>query len=108
MYRTAPAEIMNVRYGEKVELRVSRRAGDDYVPPPRQAFEGSGHRLGAPTPPIAGAGSVPASSAASTSGITPTPAVRDNEPESLQIKYQAGESQEGTTTIRIRLTDGTT
>jgi len=51
----APPQILNVRVGQPVELRVTRRLGEDYVPPPKRplgTFEGTGHRLGDAVPEV--------------------------------------------------------
>ncbi len=51
----APQHILNVRFGQGVELLVAQRTSEEYVaPPPKpmKAFSGGGQRLGAPTPSI--------------------------------------------------------
>ncbi|KAJ7681463.1 SEP domain-containing protein [Mycena olivaceomarginata] len=45
----APPSILNMRPGQRVDVQVSKRTEDDYVPPPAKPFSGTGNRLGAPT-----------------------------------------------------------
>lgn len=48
----APLHLLNVRFGQPVELVVTRRTNEKYVPPPpppMKPFEGVGNRLGAPS-----------------------------------------------------------
>ncbi|AXA50792.1 UBX domain protein 1 [Malassezia restricta] len=48
----APLSLLNVRFGQPVELLVARRTHEKYVPPPpppAKPFEGQGNRLGAPS-----------------------------------------------------------
>ncbi|KAJ1954196.1 protein phosphatase regulator [Linderina pennispora] len=54
----APLDILNVRPGQQVEMRVVKRTGEDYTPPPSappQPFSGQGHRLGGISPPVTAA-----------------------------------------------------
>ncbi|KAJ1864944.1 protein phosphatase regulator [Coemansia sp. RSA 2703] len=49
----APLDVLNVRPGQHVEMKVTDRRGEDYVPPaqpPAQPFSGHGHRLGGVSP----------------------------------------------------------
>ncbi|KAJ1725605.1 protein phosphatase regulator [Coemansia erecta] len=49
----APLDVLNVRPGQQVEMKVTDRRGEDYVPPaqpPAQPFSGQGHRLGGVSP----------------------------------------------------------
>lgn len=98
-----------MRYGQPVELQVSRRVDEEYKPPPSrplQAFGGAGNRLGAPTPVIAGAASGSAEPAASGSGQTRAPPAAVDDPQSVQTKFEVDQSQP-TTSIQLRLADGT-
>ncbi|PVU95490.1 hypothetical protein BB561_001782 [Smittium simulii] len=47
----APLDVLNVKQGQAVELRITKRSDEDYSEEPkkRQVFSGSGHRLGAIT-----------------------------------------------------------
>lgn len=92
--------------GQPVELRIARRTDEDYQPPPKhplRAFEGSGHRLGAPVPDFAPEipGAFPVASGSSHTASTPT-----REPESMQTKFEVDQSKP-TTSIQLRLADGT-
>jgi UBX domain-containing protein 1 len=48
--RHAPPSLLNVRPGQRVELRVMKRTDEDYVPPKIKPFSGTDNRLGAPVP----------------------------------------------------------
>lgn len=92
----APVHLMNVSYGQSVDVQLNRHEGD-YVKPKTvwKPFSGSGQRLGSPVP---GADSTPAAApaqapAASSSGST-APAV-DVDPS------------QPTLNLRIQLADGT-
>lgn len=105
MKSQAPPALLNVRYGQPVELRVGRRIDEDYIAPerPRRAFEGTGNRLGAPTPPIASASTgekEPTRSAPSASSAT------QDDIQSVQTKFEVDQTQP-TTSIQVRLADGT-
>lgn len=91
----APLSLLNVRFGQPVELLVARRTNEKYVPPPpppAKPFEGQGNRLGAPS-----AGSLvshePQHSASAASSAPSADAV------------QVDPSQP-TTQIQVRLSDG--
>ncbi|KAH7908817.1 hypothetical protein BJ138DRAFT_310443 [Hygrophoropsis aurantiaca] len=67
----APPHVLNVTPGQPVELRVAKRLGEDYTPPPPRpapAFAGSGNRLGSPVPGNRLGSPVPAFG--STSGVS--------------------------------------
>lgn len=107
--RRAPPSILNVQTGDPVELRVSRRVDEDYVPPKRSAFSGSGNRLGAPVPDLAGAGS---SSSTMPGSFTPSAPQASSsssqaaEPDHLSAKFEVDQSKP-MTSVQIRLADGT-
>ncbi|KAI8881778.1 SEP-domain-containing protein [Backusella circina FSU 941] len=72
----APLSLLNVSHGQPVEVRVVKRQDEDYTPPPKappKPFEGSGHRLGSPSPftapPTNAPGAFPATS---SNGVAPT------------------------------------
>ncbi|KAI8810642.1 hypothetical protein BJ742DRAFT_799595 [Cladochytrium replicatum] len=49
----APPQLLNVAYGQPVEIKVAHRMEEDYKPAPKKpmkAFSGGGQRLGAPIP----------------------------------------------------------
>jgi UBX domain-containing protein 1 len=115
IYRRAPPSILNVQTNQPVELRVARRLHEDYIPPSGSsssaAFSGSGHRLGAPTPEIAGSGSVSAASSSSMPGSFPTSNNTGNSGgaesrTSLTTRFEVDQSLP-TTSVQIRLADGT-
>ncbi|PAV15026.1 SEP-domain-containing [Pyrrhoderma noxium] len=99
----APPALLNVRYGQPVELRVLKKVNEDYVEPerPHRAFDGTGHRLGAPTPPIGGSSASTSQASASTSSST-----AEADIQSVQTKFEVDQTQP-TTSIQIRLADGT-
>jgi len=78
--------VLNVRPGQPVEVVVSKRTNEDYVPE-RRPFGGSGNRLGSPVP-------------------GPTPAPTRAERASVTTLFEVDQTQP-TTTVQIRLADGT-
>lgn len=86
----APVSVLNVRPGQPVEVVVSKRTNEDYVPE-RRPFGGSGNRLGSPVPGLAPA-SAPAPAGAERASVTTLFEVDQTQP---------------TTTVQIRLADGT-
>ena len=94
--RRAPLSLLNVRHGQPVDVRVSRRQDEDYVPPPKappKPFEGAGHRLGSPVV----SGSTP-----STPGAFPSSS-SSAAPSAAPITVDCSQP---TTSIQIRLGDG--
>ncbi|KAJ2848294.1 protein phosphatase regulator [Coemansia brasiliensis] len=95
----APLDILNVRPGQRVEMQIAVRRGEDYVPPaapPAQPFSGQGRRLGSITPAVEGtAASSTASGASSQHTQAPAskPIVLDPDQPTVQVQ--------------IRLADGT-
>jgi len=101
----APPQFLNVRVGQPVELRVTRRLNEDYVPPPKRplgAFEGQGNRLGAPVPEFEGPSSA-SHTMQSIPGAFPSPSV---ERESLPPRFEVDQTLP-TTNVQVRLADGT-
>ncbi|GAA99764.1 uncharacterized protein L969DRAFT_18623 [Mixia osmundae IAM 14324] len=91
----APLDLLNVRFGQRVDLQVSKRLDEDYKPPPKQAarpFEGSGNRLGSPAP--GAMSSQPSASAASadrTARTVPQPVFEvDSSQPTTQIQIRSG------------------
>ncbi|KAF8953673.1 hypothetical protein BDZ97DRAFT_1871242 [Flammula alnicola] len=106
----APPAILNVHGGQHVELRVTKRTNEDYVPPKgTKAFGGQGHRLGAVVPEFSsggiGAATMPGSFP-SGSASTPTSLPEGREKAAITPKFEVDQSQP-TTSIQIRLADGT-
>ncbi|KAJ3084259.1 hypothetical protein HK102_000723, partial [Quaeritorhiza haematococci] len=104
----APTQLLNVAYGQPVEVKVSHRLDEDYKPPPKvlKPFSGAGQRLGAPTAPVAAPptsslpGSFPGASSAAAGGSGPAAAA---EPRfALTVDESAP-----VTSVQIRLADGT-
>ena len=90
----APQHILNVRFGQQVELRVAQRTDEAYVaPPPKpmKAFSGGGQRLGAPTPSVTS--STPAAAAPAAAAAQPS-------------KPFEVDAAKPVTSIQIRLGDG--
>ncbi|KAH8914379.1 SEP-domain-containing protein [Atractiella rhizophila] len=89
----APLSLLNVAYNQPVELRVTRRTTENYIPPPKvlKPFSGSGNRLGSP---------VPGTTATSERGSSET-----RPPGSQTPVFQVREG-EPTTSLQIRLGDG--
>lgn len=113
--RHAPPAVLNVLPGQHVELRVTKRTDEDYVPPKgTKTFGGSGHRLGAVVPDsYPGAGSSGAYSSAMPGSFPPGPGVsipiiETGAPEKPAItpKFEVDHTQP-MTSIQIRLADGT-
>ncbi|KAG8962975.1 hypothetical protein FRC00_008247 [Tulasnella sp. 408] len=103
----APPSILNVQVGQPVELRVSRRLNEDYVPPPKRfnAFEGQGNRLGSALP----VGATPSASSQQPPGAFPSggnASGAGQERSSLTTKFEVDMSAP-TTSVQIRLADGT-
>lgn len=106
LHSTAPISFMNVTPGQRVNLNVSTRLSEEYVPPKRGNFSGSGQRLGAPTPAVTTSavplmpGSFPSgssSAASSSAGV---------ERHSINTCFEVDQMQP-TTSVQIRLADGT-
>ncbi|KAF8556681.1 SEP-domain-containing protein [Imleria badia] len=93
----APVSVLDVRPGQPVEVVVSKRTTEDYVPE-RRPFGGSGARLGSPVPDVTSMpGSFPAATSAPTSRA---------ERASVTTLFEVDQTQP-TTTVQIRLADGT-
>ncbi|KAF8646010.1 hypothetical protein AX16_007436 [Volvariella volvacea WC 439] len=100
----APPSVLNVLPGQPVELRVAQRTEENYIPPKKKAFSGSGNRLGAPVPEVvqisqAMPGAFPAPGSSSDAGPS-------REREGVTTKFEVDQSLP-TTSVQIRLADGT-
>ncbi|KAF9265051.1 SEP-domain-containing protein [Marasmius fiardii PR-910] len=108
----APPSILNVQPGEPVELRVQKRTNEDYVPPKRGAFHGSGNRLGAPVPELGRSGNSGRSSSTSIPGSFPassaseTPGSSATARTSISTVFEVDQTKP-TTSVQVRLADGT-
>ncbi|KAJ2395786.1 protein phosphatase regulator, partial [Coemansia sp. RSA 2559] len=90
----APLDVLNVHPGQRVEMRVTDRRGEDYIQPaapPPKPFSGTGRRLGDLAP------SVTAGSGVSASGVQHSAPSKD--PITL-------DSSQPTVRVQIRLVDG--
>lgn len=90
----APLALLNVAYGQPVNVNVEKKTDTTYTPPPKvfKPFESSGHRLGSEIPPT------PSSQAEPVSVTTASPAKDD-------AKMEIDESKP-VTSIQIRLASG--
>ncbi|KAJ2480840.1 protein phosphatase regulator [Coemansia sp. RSA 2320] len=90
----APLDILNVRPGQQVEMKVTNRRDEDYVPPPpppAQPFSGHGQRLGGLAPAIS------AAAALSSAGTNPQsavgrPIVLDQSQPIVQVQIRLADS----------------
>ncbi|KAK6347078.1 hypothetical protein TWF696_007158 [Orbilia brochopaga] len=95
----APLHLMNVRQDQLTDVHVHRRMEENYAPPKKKfaAFEGTGQRLGAPTPGFDSAVASSSSSAAPVASAPVPPA-----PQAVAV-----DSSQPSTSLQIRLGDGT-
>ncbi|KJA16623.1 hypothetical protein HYPSUDRAFT_193049 [Hypholoma sublateritium FD-334 SS-4] len=102
-----PPAVLNVLPGQHVELRVTKRINEDYVPPVgTKTFGGSGHRLGAVVPEVFNSSSNEAMPGSFPTGSIPI--AQSSAPEKAEIKAKFEVDQTlPTTSIQIRLADGT-
>lgn len=105
--RNAPPSILNVQVGQPVELRVSRRLNEDYVPSPKRfnVFEGQGNRLGSVLP----GGAAPSASSQQPPGAFPSggnASGAGQDRSSLTTRFEV-DMNAPTTSVQIRLADGT-
>lgn len=92
----APLSLFNIRFDQRVQIRVAQRVREKYQPPapgPMKAFGGEGNRLGAPAP----AASAPTSAPATTSST----AAAALAPSDFKV-----DDSKPTTQVQIRLGDG--
>ncbi|KAK0569790.1 protein phosphatase regulator [Tilletia horrida] len=107
----APLEVMGVQPNQPVELRVVKKLGEKWSPPPpgpTRAFEGSGQRLGAPVPGDAGPsgfGAAPAPTASTTTSISTSSNTGAVPLPASEVDFQVDRSQP-TTQIQVRLAEG--
>jgi UBX domain-containing protein 1 len=99
----APLHLLNIRFGQRVNLHVEKRTSEKYKappPPPMKAFSGSGNRLGAPVPTLTGQGSLSAPRPATV----PTPTA--STPGGSSSSAVQVDASQPVTQIQIRLGDG--
>lgn len=88
----APLDLLNIRFGQQVQVHVHRRTDEKYKPPPMKPFGGSGNRLGSPAPASFASSSRPQPAAATT-------------PHAGSQDFQV-DADKPTTQLQIRLGDG--
>ncbi|KAK4685456.1 hypothetical protein P7C73_g4694, partial [Tremellales sp. Uapishka_1] len=96
----APPSVFGVKFNQPLQLVVSQRTDTDFVPPPKQPakpFSGGGNRLGSPAPEVAAS-----SSAKPPPGILQGGAVSSAGNKEFQL-----DDSKPTTSIQVRLGDGT-
>lgn len=96
MIRMAPLKFLNVKPGERVEVKVAHKMETEFVPPPMKAFTGAGHRLGAVIPGETMPGAFNSGPSTVPSASVPPP------PASFSLDPSLP-----TTAVQIRLSDGT-
>lgn len=97
--QSAPPGAFNIKFGQRVELRVAKRLNEKYSPPapgPMKAFGGEGNRLGSPAPAMGATSSTSATPAAAP------PSTGTSAPSNFTV-----DSSAPTTSVQIRLADGT-
>lgn len=102
----APLQLLNVKFGQRVDLQVQKRTDEEYVPqkPAMKAFEGSGNRLGAPAPDLGSSSASPAGAAAGASSSSSMPS-RDPESFMTNPTFELDQTQP-VTSIQIRTGSG--
>ncbi len=105
-----PPAVLNVLPGQHVELRVTKRINEDYVPPVgTKTFGGTGHRLGSVVPEAFNSTTTTSEAMPGSflTGIS-IPITQSGAPEKTEIKAKFEVDQTlPTTSIQIRLADGT-
>lgn len=103
-----PEELLNIKTGQPVDLRIAHRMNEPYRPPPGvRAFHGSGQRLGAPVPELTQtSGSMPGSFPGLSSALPSSSSFQRPERESVTTRFEVDQS-EPTTSVQVRLADGT-
>lgn len=105
----APLDLLNIRFGQQVQVHVHRRTDEKYKPPPMKPFAGSGNRLGSPAPPsfASASRSQPASapSATTTSAATGSGDFRvDADKPTTQLQIRLGDGQRMTARLNTHHT----
>ena len=107
----APPTLFGVRYNQPLQVVVAQRTNEDYRPPPKKpmkAFEGGGNRLGSSVPEVSGSGSsTPAMPGGFRGGaVTQTQGAPESTGGDSAPSFELDTSK-ATTSIQIRLGDGT-
>lgn len=112
----APLALFDLKFGQRVEIRVAHRMQEKYSPQladasierePPKPFGGQGNRLGSPAPALAGASSASGSGTAPSSSSTTAPSSGAGAGAGgvTPANFQIDDSQP-TTQVQIRLADG--
>jgi len=102
-FRRAPPDIMNVAINQPVQLIITQRQNEDYIPPKLGAFSGSGNRLGAPAAEAHPTAAMPGAFPQASSSSRPAPAV---DPERVTTRFEVDQTKP-MTSVQVRLADGT-
>ncbi|GAC97461.1 hypothetical protein PHSY_005047 [Pseudozyma hubeiensis SY62] len=94
----APLDLLNIRFGQQVQVHVHRRTDEPYKPPPMKPFAGSGNRLGSPSPASFASSSRSQTTAAAASSSAP--------PASGSAGDFKVDTDKPTTQLQVRLGDG--
>lgn len=88
----APISLLNVEYGQDVDVNVTKKLDESFVPPKRKigGFHGEGKRLGSPVSP---------------EYEQPT-TINQVEEKKEEVKPMEQEEEQGNATVQIRLADG--
>lgn len=99
----APLKLLNVEFGQEVEVNVFKKLDESYKPPKRKlgGFEGKGQRLGSPIP---GERVTPASTTITTAPTTTT--TTDSRESNEKGDKEQEQSSHGGITIQIRYATG--
>lgn len=95
----APLKLLNVEFGQEVEVNVLKKLDESYKPPKRKfsGFQGHGQRLGSPIPGDSmspGVVEAPVASTATASTEVPKEDVKKTEGDiSVQIRYATGKRE---------------
>lgn len=99
----APLALLGVEPGQEVDLQLNPHKDEKYVQPKKKykPFEGSGQRLGSPTPGPSGLAAPPGTTASATSSSSTAAAATGSSP-SIPV-----DDSQPTVSLQIRLGDGT-
>lgn len=97
----APLKLLDVEFGQEVDVNVYKKLDESYKPPKRKlgGFQGQGQRLGSPVPGESRASSLEPPSAVTAEQSTDHAEVNEPEPEpskgdsSVQIRYASGKRE---------------
>ncbi|SCU97833.1 LADA_0H08614g1_1 [Lachancea dasiensis] len=89
----APLRLLDVEFGQEVEVNVKKRLDESFQPPKRKlgGFIGKGHRLGSPIP---------------GESVSPEPIAQTTASETANEQRENIEEPKGDTSVQIRYTSG--